>query len=68
MAQTEAQKKYDKENTRNFSLKLNYNTDANLIMYLESLDNIQGYLKQLIEHDLTRRVVGGRLNETKQDS
>lgn len=53
---TENQKKavarYDKANTRQFKLKLNRNTDKDIIEYLETLDNVQGYLKTLIRQDM----------------
>lgn len=50
----EAQMKYDRKNTKNFSLKLNYGTDANLIAFLETQKNIQGYIKELIRKDIDR--------------
>lgn len=47
---TEARKirkaEYDKNNTRIFTIKLNKNTDADLITMLESQDNIQGFIKE----------------------
>lgn len=45
-AQKKASAKYDKNNTRIFAIKLNRNTDADLITMLESQDNIQGYIKE----------------------
>ena len=47
-AQKRASKKYDANNTRTFTIKLNYNTDADMISYLESVENVQGFLKELI--------------------
>lgn len=52
-AQREAVKRYDAKNTRQFHLKLNKNTDAAIIKQLESKDNIQAYIKLLIERDIT---------------
>ena len=49
-----ASKQYDKENTVRFSLKLNINTDADIIARLDSVENKQGYIKQLITEDITR--------------
>lgn len=49
----EAVKRYDAKNTRQFHLKLNKNTDAAIIKQLESKDNIQAYIKLLIERDIT---------------
>ena len=57
-AQKNASKKYDKENTRTFTIKLNYNTDADLIAFLEMLSNVQGYIKELISRDLRRKTGG----------
>ena len=54
-AQKRAIKKWDeknKENRRSFRLNLNKITDADIIAKLESVDNIQGYIKQLIRADL----------------
>lgn len=47
-----AQNKYDKENTRTFSLKLNNKTDKSIIDKLLSVPNIQGYIKNLIQKDI----------------
>lgn len=43
---------YDKNNTRMFTIKLNKNTDADLIICLESQDNIQGYIKETLRRAL----------------
>lgn len=54
-AQKRAQKKYDEANKdkfRMFQLKLNRETDADIIRKLEEVDNIQGYIKKLIRADL----------------
>ena len=51
-SQLNAQKKYDSKNTKAFALKLNYTTDRELIDKLESVENIQGYIKELIRKDL----------------
>lgn len=45
---------YDRENTRRINLKLNLKTDADIIQKLESVENIQGYLKQLIREDIEK--------------
>ena len=37
-----------------FSLKLNRNTDTDIIEYLNSQENIQGYLKRLIREDMKK--------------
>jgi hypothetical protein len=47
-------KKYDQNNTTKVSLKLNINTDADIIEYLSKVDNKQGTIKQLIRDDIER--------------
>lgn len=47
-----SQNKYDATNTRRFGLKLNLKTDKELIRKLDSVENIQGYLKGLIAADI----------------
>lgn len=44
--------KYDKAHTRQFKLKLNIKTDADVIERLEAVDNVQGYIKELIRNDI----------------
>lgn len=51
-AKRKAIAKYDASNTRQFHLKLNKNTDAEIIQHLDRQQNIQGYLKELIKADL----------------
>lgn len=47
-AQKKATAKYDKNNTRIYSLKLNINTDKEIIEVLDSIGNVQGFIKGLI--------------------
>lgn len=53
---TEAQKKasarYDAKNTKPIYLKLNKNTDADILDHLDSMENKQGYIKELIRKDM----------------
>lgn len=54
-AQKRAQKKYDEANKdkwRMIHLKLNRETDADIIEKLEQSENIQGYIKELIRADI----------------
>lgn len=54
-AQRRAQKRYDEANRdkwRMVHLKLNKETDADIIEKLENSQNIQGYIKELIRADL----------------
>lgn len=48
------QKKYYASAIRRFNLALNHNTDADIIAHLESMDNVLGYLKQLIRQDMQK--------------
>ena len=47
-------KKYDQTNTIKVSLKLNIKTDADIIAYLDSVENKQGTIKQLIRNEINR--------------
>ena len=54
-AQKRAQKKYDDANRDKFKfiqLKLNRETDADILEKLASVDSMQGYIKHLIRADL----------------
>ena len=46
--QYESKKKYDAQNTIRFNMKLNKNTDADLIQSLETVKSKQGLIKQLL--------------------
>lgn len=50
-AQKKAAAKYDAANTKQIHLKLNLNTDADLISWLDKIPNVQGYIKDLINRD-----------------
>lgn len=45
------QDRYEKNNIKRFTLKLNINYDEDLISKLQSVDNVNGYLKDLIRRD-----------------
>ena len=62
-AQKRASRKYDAKNTRTFTIKLNYNTDADMISYLETIENVQGLIKLLIKKHIFK-CVGGLKHET----
>ena len=55
---TEAQKravaKYDSGNTTQVHLKLNNKTDADILRRIEEVENVQGYIKELIRQDMKR--------------
>ena len=47
-------KKYDENNTTRVQLKLNNKTDADIIAYLDSVDNKQGTIKRLLREEISR--------------
>lgn len=51
----QAQAKYDAANTKQIRLKLNTKTDADILKRLESVDNKQGYIKELIRKDIEKK-------------
>ena len=51
-AKTKASAKYDANNTKRISLKLNIKTDADILQKLQDVPNTQGYIKELIRKDL----------------
>lgn len=53
-AKKRASEKYDAANTIQIKIKLNKNTDADIINALNSSENKQGYIKQLIRADIER--------------
>lgn len=52
-AQKRASNRYDRANTKAVALKLNKKTDADILTKLESVDNVQGYIKALIRADMS---------------
>lgn len=49
---TKAANTYHKRHCRQFCLRLNKGTDADIIAKLDSQDNKQGYIKRLILQDI----------------
>ena len=49
-----SQKKYDKKNTTQFRMKLNNNTDKDILDWLSNQPNKQGAVKYLIRKELER--------------
>ena len=43
---------YDRESTRQIKFKFNLKTDADILAQLDSQQNKQGYIKQLIREDI----------------
>lgn len=50
----EPQERYDKANTTRVAIKLNKNTDADILEYLEESGNKQGLIKALIRKEIER--------------
>lgn len=55
-AQKRAVLKYDVKNTKQYHLKLNLITDADIIERFDNVESIQGYIKQLVREDIARNV------------
>ncbi|WRK54631.1 hypothetical protein SD457_06805 [Coprobacillaceae bacterium CR2/5/TPMF4] len=54
-AKKRANMKSDKKNAKYVTLKLNKNTDKDILEYLDTLDNKNGYLKKLIRQDIKNK-------------
>ena len=54
-AQRRANDKYNKEHTTQVLLRLNNRTDEDVIAWLKTLSNKQGYIKELIRKDIKRK-------------
>ena len=59
-AQKAAQARYDAKTARYVSMKLNANTDKDIINRIYSEANVQGYLKRLIREDIAREQKEGK--------
>lgn len=53
-SQRKANRKYDKNNTKQLMLKLNLKTDKDILEKLDSVNNKQGYVKNLIREDIKK--------------
>lgn len=51
-AQRKASKKYNEKNTKIYPIKVNLKTENDIYDKLESVDNVNGYIKQLIRNDI----------------
>lgn len=52
--ETERVNEWSKANTKGYYFKLNIEKDADLISWLETISNKQGYFKSLISADMER--------------
>lgn len=51
-AQRRANARYDEQSTTQIKMKLNNKTDKDILDYLKTKSNKQGYIKQLIRNDI----------------
>jgi hypothetical protein len=51
-AAKKASRKYDLKTTKMISVKLNKNTDADILRHIEKIDNKQSYIKALIRKEM----------------
>lgn len=58
------QNKYREENVREFRLKINRLTEPELLEWMSSQENFQGYLKRLIREDMWK---GKKKNNAEND-
>jgi hypothetical protein len=63
-AQRKATARYDANNTVRISLKLNLNTDIDILDKLENVANKTGYIKELIRDDIQKNA-GKKENSKK---
>ncbi len=59
---------FDRENTRQLRVKLNKKTDADILEKIDTIDNIQGYIKQLIRADIAAHGGRGDAPEIEEES
>ena len=48
------QDRYAAKAIRRFAININRNTDSDILVHLEQVDNVQGYIKSLIRADIAR--------------
>ena len=53
-AQRRAIAKYEAAYTKRITVKFNMRTEADVLAKIESVDNMQGYIKQLIRDDIAK--------------
>lgn len=54
MPDSQAKKDWDRKNTRQIGIKLNRNTDADILAKIESMNSYAGYIKNLIRADIAK--------------
>ena len=68
MSKYKYQDKWRKENTRVFKIRLSRNIDGDMIEFLESKENKQGYIKELIRADMIFNIRGIVAENIKNES
>lgn len=63
--QKRAQIKYDKAHTRQITFKFNLKTDADILERLDSVENRQGYIKEIIRNDIEAEKIINGLSQMK---
>lgn len=53
--ESKAHYEWTKKNTTRFTVKLNHNTDGDVLEHLDKQGNKQSYIKQLIREDMKRK-------------
>lgn len=53
-ARIKASIKYNQNNTKQYPIRLNLNTDADIIEKLSTVDSVAGYIKDLIRADMKK--------------
>ena len=46
---------YQKRNVKRIPFNLNLSTDADIIAHIQQINNVNGYLKELIRQDINRK-------------
>lgn len=59
---------FDKENTIKLTLKINKRTDADIIAWIEKVENKNSYLKQLIRADIAARGTPQAVQEDEHET
>ena len=54
-SRTRATLKYKKKKIKQMKIDLNRNTDSDIISFLETCENKQGYIKKLIREDMKKQ-------------
>ena len=50
-----AQTRYNERTRKRIPFNLNINTDQDILDYLKSIKNVQGYIKRLIRDDMQKK-------------